>query len=762
MRQHVWFYLVVGLAVWNPHANAATVAEIDNSVKRGVAALYAMQKPNGHWEGVEAPEEGMTSVDGGQWTGTTAFVAYALLEAGENANDPRLVKAIDFIRKNEAKGVYALATRCLMYSSIPSTPERDRALRGDTQKLVRAMRVKFPARGLFGYDATPSDTETGYDHSLSQLAILGLQAASDQGMPVPENLWVEADAAFRRNQQPEGGWCYNPQGRKDRETTATISMTTAAVATLYNTQIHLIGTNTNCRGNLTDPNVDRGLKWIEQHFDDTFDIEKQNGRIDFRTYTLFNLQRAAAASGYSRIGAIDWFQRGGDWLIKSQERGGTWRAFPTREAGTAESLLFLVHGRAPLAFNKLQYSIPDKSGSDQVKLGNWNQRPRDVANLSRWVGRQFERKLNWQIVNLEIPTARLLEAPVMILSGDQTIDLTDKDAERLRDYIERGGLVIGNADCGNELFKTSFRKLGQKLFPAYEFRILPSEHPIFNSQIFQAKNWKVKQSVQALSNGARELMILLPGDFSAEWQKESAATRKDAFEMMANVFLSSSEKSDLITRGNSSMVEDDPAIQTTRVIRVARLKYAGNFDPEPGSWKQFAAVIKRDEKAQIEAALVPLGEDQLKDFKFAHLTGTTKFEFSDKQRQEIKSFIDAGGTLLVDACGGSGDFATSAEDELRKLFPEQSKELETPLPPDHALYQLPKKAKIDVKYRQATLQRLGNLKDPRIRGLTINKRVAVYYSAEDLSVGLVGHRGDSIHGYTPATATAIVRNIVRN
>ena len=39
-------------------------------------------------------------------------------------------------------------------------------------------------------------------------------------------------------------------------------------------------------------------------------------------------------------------------------------------------------------------------------------------------------------------------------------------------------------------------------------------------------------------------------------------------------------------------------------------------------------------------------------------------------------------------------------------------------------------------------------------------RVAVFFSREDLSAGLVGNDVDGILGYTPDTATAIMRNVL--
>ena len=46
---------------------------------------------------------------------------------------------------------------------------------------------------------------------------------------------------------------------------------------------------------------------------------------------------------------------------------------------------------------------PEKSTPSSGHSPLWNQRPRDVANLARWIGDQNEHYLNWQIVNLKAP-----------------------------------------------------------------------------------------------------------------------------------------------------------------------------------------------------------------------------------------------------------------------------------------------------------------------------------------------------------------------
>ena len=173
-----------------------------------------------------------------------------------------------------------------------------------------------------------------------------------------------------------------------------------------------------------------------------------------------------------------------------------------------------------------------------------------------------------------------------------------------------------------------------------------------------------------------------------------------------------------------------------------------------------AAYLHNNQSLDLTVDTVKLGDGKLTaDYKAAHLTGNVSFHFSDKQRAEIKAFTDAGGLLIVDSCGGSGEFTSSVEGELGKLFPEDMKKILTPLPFEDSLYSTPRIE--EVTYRR-TAQRMlvGKLKSPQIRSVAQNGKTVLYYSPQDLSVGMVGQDVDGIFGYSPATATELMRNIL--
>ena len=137
--------------------------------------------------------------------------------------------------------------------------------------------------------------------------------------------------------------------------------------------------------------------------------------------------------------------------------------------------------------NKLDYSA-DATGKDC----HWNQRPRDVANIARWIGKQVERELNWQVVNLDSSLEDLLDAQILYLAGNQELKFKPEHEANLKQFVEQGGLILANADGAASNFAASFKAMGKRMFPAYEFAPLPETHPIFTAEMFHRADWKHK------------------------------------------------------------------------------------------------------------------------------------------------------------------------------------------------------------------------------------------------------------------------------
>jgi len=771
----LWVLVALPLALAPLPARGATPEQVEAAIVKAKNYLYAAQK-NGTWDVVPRPAaKGAAAAQagpiddnahvGGQWGGLTAVSTYALLAAGEKHNDPRLQPAIAFLKEAELTGTYAIAMRANVWPLLPETPETRKLAKRDADFLLRMVKTQGPAAGMYDYTATGAGGD--YSHSRAQYAVLGVWAAARLGAEVPRAYWELVERGWLAHQDKSGGWTYKAPGETAFPITA--GMTAAGVATLFITNDFLHAqAAAGCSGNAKTPALDAGVKWLADNFDKV-GVNLKNER-DFPMATLYTVERVGVTGGLKYFGANDWYKKGSDWIVRVQAPSGGFatdgHALFTGIPNTCFALLFLARGRAPVAMNKLEYTLEapatgagSRGPAAKPLPANWNQRPRDCANFTQWMSKQGERHLNWQVVNLLVPAEELHDSRILYVAGNQPLNFTDAEEAKLKQFVEEGGILFANADCASRPFADSVRKLGTRLFPAYEFRELPADHVLFK-QWFDAARWRQKPSVLGLSNGVRELIILLPAaDPARLWQTAAVGGNEEAFQFAANLFLYSVDKQSLLQKGETFIVKRDPAAKAPAAsLRVARLQYPGNWDPEPAGWRRLANVLHNRGQLALATDPVKLGDGKLDAtvYKLAHMTGTTKFPLTDAQQAELTQFVAAGGTLIVDAAGGSGEFATSAEGLLVAAFGSAPQVLS----PDHPALGPASAQPLAIAYRAHARKVLGPSTAPRLRGIDVGGRTAVFYSAEDLSAGLVGMPIDGIVGYEPPTATDLMSRLL--
>jgi hypothetical protein len=765
------------LSILATNIRAATPAQVDAAIQKAVEYLYKQQK-NGNWEVVAVPDPNIqgaaSNVKGFQWGGLSAMATCALRYAGESPQNPRMRQAIDWLTRADMYGVYGLGFRCQVWAMVPPSDLIRFAAQRDAAYLIDALIKKDAARGCFPYFSWRGKSEPGSsdaDHSVSQYGVLGLWGCYQVNIEIPTAAWIEIESAWRSHQYPNGGWAYRfpPKPRFDAEkpleppslewARETLPMTAAGVTSLFITQEQLHAMEgLEGRGNITDPHLERGLRWISENFPKY----KESGAY----YTLYGMERIGVAAGYKYFGKINWYEDGAEFLVKQQHPDGSWgdgdansHDNANKVPNTSFALMFLARGRAPVMMNKLAYTLAGSTPA-QARMASWNQRPREVANITRWVGKQIERDLNWQIVGLQAPVEELLDAPILWISGKETLSFTSEEEAKLKQFVEMGGMILGHADNANRLFAQSFTKLSQKLFP-YEFRELPSEHPIYTRQAFPRTTWKKPPGILGLSNGVRELMLLFPAaDPARAWQIRSfgGVDREPLAQAMANIFLYAVDKKNLQNKGQTFLVKADDKIKAKQTLKVARLDYGAGWDPEPGGWRRLKSLMHNQHQTDLTVESVKLGSGRLDNsFAIAHLTGAGVLKLTAQQQTELEKYVQAGGTLVLDAAGGKDEFAASAADTLKAIF--KSAELK-PLPATHAVYSAGEKI-TEVGYRSyARAMRKASGASPRLQGLEVNGKVKVLFSAEDLSAGLVGQPVDGIAGYDPKSASALMANII--
>jgi hypothetical protein len=147
------------------------------------------------------------------------------------------------------------------------------------------------------------------------------------------------------------------------------------------------------------------------------------------------------------------------------------------------------------------------------------------------------------------------------------------------------------------------------------------------------------------------------------------------------------------------------------------------------------------------------------DYPLAVMTGTAAQTFTQEQKDALKKYVAQGGTLFIDAAGGSAEFYQSADALITGLWGRLK-----PLAGNCQIYKpsaSPELAIDTVSYTEKGSEIHPGKKDGGLRGvLDKDDRITVILSRDDVTAGLIGALTKPIAGYSPDSAYRIMRNVV--
>jgi len=709
--------------------SAFSDAAVKMAIQKGAEYLWAQQADDGSWAGYGGDKYP---------TGPGAMAIYALLESGVNPQEPRMAKALAWLERTPDKMVYCIGMRANAWevANRKTANKYVEILKSDIRRVIESS-----ADGSFHYE-TGGSPKSGGDNSTSQFGLLAMWAGSLNDVSIRTGIWTKCMNHWMRTQSPEGGWDYKGIGNKP-------TMTAAGIASMYVCVDNLYAqTFVKKRARAEDFKalmvIQKGINRLDKTFN--------NWGGGHGNYYMYGIERVGLACGYKYFNGRDWYKDGAIHLMKTQKPDGSWGEV----YATAFSMLFLIRGQHPVLFNKLQYN------------GDWNNRPRDLASLTRWMSKTFEKTLNWQIVNLKMPIRDWHDAPILVITGSEAPTFTDADVSKMRNFVQQGGtiLTVTESTFGGSPFSEGMRKVYQQMLPDYKLTPIAKSHPLYTKRVYYdlpADSLKF----EFVSNGVRPLIIHTDKDMVGHWQSGISTTSTGAphFRGATNIArYVAGQLYNLRHRGVSHWPRDKGG-KTDKTIRIVRLKYTGNWNPEPMADKALAIKMKNRAGVKLEIGdAIGITDLPASGVKLAVMTGTDAVTFSEAEKSAIKSFVEAGGTVLIDVAGGNGrlggvkPFARSVRDTLKEMFPgrrNRPRQLAFTSP----LYSIEGHTIKTVSFRQHT-QLLIDERYPQIYSVLVGGRPAILFSEMDLTANLVGYPSLAIDGYTPKSAFEIVRNII--
>lgn len=108
----------------------------------------------------------------------------------------------------------------------------------------------------------------------------------------------------------------------------------------------------------------------------------------------------------------------------------------------------------------------------------------------------------------------LFNHPIAVLAGDAAFEISDRQAEHLATYLNRGGFLLASANCTAPQFDESFRKAIAAVLPEAKLEAVPNDHKLM-STLFEIEKPRVGKEVdtdplQAITINGRIAVLYSP------------------------------------------------------------------------------------------------------------------------------------------------------------------------------------------------------------------------------------------------------------
>lgn len=764
-----------------------TAEQVRQAIDHGVNYLLSQQCNDGSWPDCA-----------GQPGGISALCTLALLNAGVELNNPKMQLALRHVRTFKPERTYVVALQTMVLAR--AEPEKDRMQIGHNVKWLEHTQIDQGAyKGAWTYPGIRGDG----DNSNSQFALLALYEAERVGVSTSDRTWRLAKKYWEDCQNEDGSWGYTKQ-----VTIGTGSMTCAGITSLVIAADRIQSADAHVRGDHIEccttreagdaKQIEKGMRWLGQHYSVSLNPGINSGT--WHLYYLYGLERAGRLTARRFITLFptnagqadraDWYREGADCLIGKQEGlSGFWTDAGHGEKSklvcTSFALLFLSKGRWPLLLGKLQYGKGD----------DWNQHRSDVGNLVRYVESRWKRDMTWQVVDLRLATTDdLLQTPVLYLCGSKSPLPAEPDrrkaiAQKLRDYLDRGGFLVAEADCGSIGFDAGFRDLMKEVFPEpeYKLRLLEAEHPIWYAE--EKIDPQQLRPIWGVEFGCRTSVVYAPPDppqeprpsLSCLWElsrpgrgtkySRVVQAQVDAAMSLGINVLAYATNRELKTKEDYFRLTTTqrPGDQVERGrLYVAKLRHPGGCNAAPRAMLNVMDSASRELKVrtQVREELLDITDESLCDYHLVFMHGRTAFHLTDVERQRLKQYVERGGMLMADSICASRAFTESFRREMATIFPDRKLEQ---IAADDSLW--------SATYGGFDLQSVSR-RDPEpaavgrpieatvhkvaidLEGVKLGDRWGVVFSQYDLSCALEQRNSLECCGYTREDATRIALNVV--
>ncbi len=309
-----------------------TQDQINTAIDRGVKWLLERQLLDGSWG----------QDQGGYRNGTTALAIYTLAKSGVSPRHPAILEGLAYLGESATARTYSIGCHMMALEAL----HNDEYLPWMEELLGDLISWQSRSSGTWGYPHGNPDL------SCTQFAALGLRAAAESGLEVPQKVWVNLangvlDHQLKQqkvevkltekygNRRDIAGFSYRPVNPK-RDTG---SMTVAGIATLMICRKGLGDRLDSRLASKIDKQIDYGLNWLTQYW--SVSGNPRVGR-NWLYYYLYGVERVGSVLDIESIGHYEWYWEGAEVILNNQDKEGGWSdPWGRSQSATCFAVLFL-------------------------------------------------------------------------------------------------------------------------------------------------------------------------------------------------------------------------------------------------------------------------------------------------------------------------------------------------------------------------------------------------------------------------------------
>jgi hypothetical protein len=147
-----------------------------------------------------------------------------------------------------------------------------------------------------------------------------------------------------------------------------------------------------------------------------------------------------------------------------------------RELKTKEDLFFVAAARRPDRLERGRLDVANLRHIASCSVAS-----RALANLMDSASHELRLRTHVHETPIDITDPALFDYHLVFMHGQTAFRLTDNERQQLKQYVERGGMLLADSICGSRPFSESFRREMAVTFPNRKLQRIPVSDPLLGT-----------------------------------------------------------------------------------------------------------------------------------------------------------------------------------------------------------------------------------------------------------------------------------------